>query len=142
MKEVATMPQRSDDQQGVTGYASLSSLPLPWPTVVIDMRHPTPQDRSLVWDMATEIEDLTAKIRLYRVNRWRYLHQWIEFITLGPLPPGETVNTATSFTLINGSNKIETFSTKERLVEHIHRECVDRVRTNRNSATKDMDRLI
>lgn len=143
MKEVAAMPQSSSDgQQGAVGYVSLSSLPLPWPAVVIDMRHPAPQDRPVVWNMATEIEDLTAKIGLHRVNRWRYLQQWIEFITLGPLPPGETVNTANSFTLINGANKAETFSTKERLMEHIHRECIDRVRTNRNSAARDTDRLI
>lgn len=143
MKEVVTMTQRSSDgQQEATGYRSLVSLPLPGPAVVIDMRSPAPQDRQLVWNMATEIEDLSAKIRLFRVNRWRYLQQWIEFITLGPLPPGETVDTATSFTLKNGASKIETFSSKERLIEHIHRECIDRVRTNRNSALRDGDQLI
>lgn len=134
------MPLSSNTGPGnVFNSNELASRPLPEPAVVIDVRKIMSYDPPLAWHLTAELEDLSTRMRLQGVRRWRFLSECIEFITLDPLPPDRTINTATRFTLIRGNGEIQSFSTKDELINHLHSEYVDLVRTNRISAARDMD---
>lgn len=137
------MPLRSNIGPGrVFNDNELASRPLPEPAVVIDVRRIMSYDPPLAWHLTAELEDLSTRMRLQGVKRWRFLSECIEFITLDPLPPDRTVDTATRFTLIRGNGAIQSFAMKEELIDHLHKEYVDLVRTNRISAARDMDQSI
>lgn len=137
------MPLRSHTGRNRSlAYSELASQPLPGPAVVIDVRKTTSYDPPLAWHITAELEDLTTQMRLHGVKRWRFLSDCIEFITLDPLPPDRTVHTATQFTLIRGNGDIQSFSTNDGLINYLHKEYVDLVRTNRISAARDADQSI
>lgn len=123
-------------------YSELASRPLPDPAVVIDVRKTTSYDPPLAWHLTTELEDLTTRMRLQGVRRWRFLSECIEFVTLDPLPVGTTIDTARRFTLTRVNGEVQSFTTKDALIDHLHKEYVDLVRTNRISAARDMDQSI
>ena len=137
------MPLRSNPGRGgLFAYNELASHPLPEPAVVIDVRKTTSYDPPLAWHLTAELEDLTAQMRLYEVKRWRFLSECIEFVTLDPLPLDRTIHTATHFTITRGNGEIQSFSTKDELITHLHKEYVDLVRTNRISASRDTNQPI
>ena len=129
------VPRSSKDPARLLAYGELASQPLPGPAVVIDVRHTKSYDPPLVQYLMTEVEDLTTQMRLHQVPRWRFLSKCIEFITLD-IPPDKTVDNAPQFTLTRGSEE-KTFLTRDALINHLHREYVDLVRTNRISAAID-----
>src|SRR5690348_6499522 len=86
------MPSYKDEVYSVEHLREyMAALPLPNPAVVIDVRADITQPHAMVWDLATEIEDLTKEMYVQQVARWRYLANYINFLRINPLPPDRSL---------------------------------------------------
>ncbi len=128
---------RNEDYSEEHSRSDMASLPLPNPAVVIDVRSDITQPYPLVWNLATEIEDLTKEMHLQQVARWRYLKDHIDFLRLSPLPGNRSLIETSHFDIMKRNAETQSFSRKEELADYVGREYVDRVRNNRIKATQD-----
>lgn len=115
----------------------MADLPLPNPAVVIDVRADITQPYDLVWNLATEIEDLTKEMYQQQVKRWRYLANSIDFLRINPLPPDRSLMETPHFDVMKRNQETQSFAKKEDLAALIGRDYVDRVRNLRIQATQD-----
>ncbi len=118
-------------------YQDLASLYLPGPSVVIDVRQGSEHDPPLIWNLAIELEDLTADMRLNEVYRWRNLTSIISILKLAPLHVGESVRDTHNFVLTTHMEQSQTFEGREALLKEIGEKHLNRVRNNRIGAVRD-----
>lgn len=116
----------------------MAGLPLPNPAVVIDVRADITQPYELVWNLATEIEDLTKEMRQQQITRWRYLANCIDFLRINPLPPDRSLMETPHFDVMKRNEETQSFSKREDLADLIGRNYIDRVRNLRIQATQDI----
>ena len=118
-------------------YQDLASLHLPGPSVVIDVRQGSEHDPPLIWNLAIELEDLTADMRINEVYRWRNLTSIISVLKLAPLHVGESIRDTHSFVLTTHMEQSQTFEGRAALIKEIGEKHINRVRNNRIGAVRD-----
>src|SRR5438552_2411338 len=116
--------------------ADLAALPLPGPALIIDVRSNTAHTLPLVWDVATEIEDLTTEVDLNQVPRWRSLAHCIDMLRISPLPPRTSLDAAPYFEIMTEEDKTQTVSKKQALVNLVF-EHIDNLRIKHSRAIQD-----
>src|SRR5690242_11083848 len=132
------MPSYKDDEYTVEHLRErMAALPLPNPGVVIDVRADITQPHALVWNLATEIEDLTKEMYRQQVERWRFLANCVDFLRINPLPPDRSLIETPHFDIMKRKEETQSFTKKEDLADFVGREYVDRVRNLRIQATQD-----
>src|SRR5579885_951474 len=119
-------------------YEELAQLPLPGPSVVIDVRWGADRDPPVIWNIGMELKELSTEMELNQVYRWRYLTNCIDLFKLVPSHWEDgPANDATHFTLTPLTGRPELLHGKKELVDELVREHLDVVRTNRISAGSD-----
>jgi len=111
----------------------LTELQFPESAVLIDVRQDT-DDQRLIWNLAIELEDLSADMRLNQVYCWRYPVDCIDLLKLTPSRANELVQQRTDFILTTPTDQMRYFQGARDLVAYLCRDYIDRVRNNRISA--------
>ena len=111
-------------------YQVLADVPMPAPAVVIDVRPQTTNSYPLLWNLATEIEELAAQMRLKHVPHWEYLEECIGFLHVST---EETPSKAKHITLISSHDK-QTFTSDAEFATNVNISYINRVRNNRQSS--------
>lgn len=127
----STIPhlQEEDTQQ------ALATLPLPAPAVVIDVCPQTTYDYPLLWNLATEIEDLAAQMRLKYVPHWEYLEECIDFLHV----TSEEMPRAGRYITVTSRSDKQAFTSDAEFAAHLYTSYINRVRSNRQSAAVRLD---
>jgi hypothetical protein len=114
----------------------LAILPVPGPALVIDIRSNTAHALPLVWNLATELEDLTTELELNHIPRWRFLASCINMLRISPLPPLMDLDSVRYFEIMAEEDKIQVVSEKQKLVDLMF-ERINRARASRSEAIED-----
>ena len=125
-------------------YRALTELQLPGPSVVIDVRQGGDHDPPLIWNLAVELDDLTAEMQLNQVTYWRHLNECIDLLKLKPFradQPEQTINSI-DFILTMRNGDIEPLKGRDALVDELGRNHLDRVRNNRIGAARDKGKAV
>ena len=128
--------EQYDKYQDDNLQENLAGLPLPGPTLVIDLRPINQRNSSLLWNLETEIEDLAAEMRLHQVARWRYLAECMNFLRVDTLTPNVSLDKAKELAVVTHTDEFHC-STIEELMEYITDEFVNSVRNSRAGAVRD-----
>lgn len=128
--------ERYDSYQDDNIDANLARLPLPGPALVVDLRPADQRSSSLLWNLATEVEDLATEMRLHQVARWRYLAECIDVLRIDTIKPNDLLNEAEELVITTRTDTLY-FPTIPTLMKHITEEFIDSVRNSRTGATRD-----
>lgn len=118
-----------DGSWDVTFQQRLAGLPLPDSALVIDVRSPSNYTYPLLWNLATDIEDLATQMRLQGIPQWEYLETCIDFLQVDT----EETRGQHSIRLESRSDTM-TFESIAALAAKVNDKHIQRVFSNRNNA--------
>lgn len=118
-----------DGSWDATLQQRLAGLPLPDSALVIDVRSTSNYTYPLLWNLATDIEDLATQMRLQGIPHWEYLETCIDFLQVDT----EETRGQRPIRLESRSDTM-TFESIAAMAAEVNDKHVQRVFSNRNNA--------